>query len=54
MYHKTHKSCKTLKQVGAATQPCRRRKAAGWQAFPNHKNGFVGFAGFVTKKEHKL
>ena len=31
-------------------QPCRRRKAAGWRAFPNKKTSFVGFAGFVPKK----
>ena len=26
-----------LKKAVAAPQPCRRRKAAGWQAFPNRK-----------------
>jgi hypothetical protein len=29
--HKTYKTCKTILQGVAATQPCRRRKAAGWQ-----------------------
>jgi hypothetical protein len=33
----------------AAPQPCRRREAAGWRASHNPKNGFEGFAGFVTK-----
>ncbi len=28
-------------------QPCRRRKAADWRAFPSKKKSF---AGFVTKK----
>ena len=31
----------------AAAQPRRRRKAAGWQAFPCKKQCFVGFASFV-------
>ena len=34
----------------AAPQPCRRRKAAGWRAFPNTKRVLLGFEGFVTKK----
>ena len=34
----------------AAPQPCRRRKAAGWRAFPNTKSVLLGFEGFVTKK----
>ena len=34
----------------AAAQPCRRRKAAGWRAFPNTKSVLSGFEGFVTKK----
>ena len=29
--HKTYKTCKTILQGVAATQPCRRRKAASWQ-----------------------
>ncbi len=32
-----------LKKSVAATQPCRRRKAAGWQAFPNPIKSFVRF-----------
>ena len=35
------------REVGAATQPCRRWKAAGWRAFPNLEKGFDGFASFV-------
>ena len=35
----------------AATQPCRRREAAGWLASPNKQTGFESFAGFVTKKK---
>ena len=35
----------------AAAQPCRRRKAAGWRAFPNLKHVLSGFEGFVTKIE---
>ena len=31
IYHKTYKTCKTFLQGVAATQPCRRRKAASWQ-----------------------
>ena len=34
----------------AAPQPCRRWEAAGWRASHNPKNGFEGFAGFVTKE----
>jgi len=37
--------------VWAAAQPCRRRKAAGWQAFPDLENGFDGFASFVKTYE---
>ena len=33
-----------------APQPCRRRKAAGWRAFPDSKGVLSGFEGFVTKK----
>ena len=33
-----------LKEIKvAATQPCRRRKAASWRAFPNSKKSFVKF-----------
>ena len=35
--HKTIKTRKTILRGMAATQPCRRRKATGWQAFPNQK-----------------
>ena len=31
----------------SASQPCRRRKAAGWRAFPDQEKGFDGFASFV-------
>ena len=37
----------------AAAQPRRRRKAAGWLAFPYHKKGFVGFCMFCDKKQEQ-
>ena len=40
-----------LRGMRAATQPCRRRKAAGWRAFLNQKGSFGGFVSFVIKKE---
>ena len=38
----------------AAPQPCLRRKAAGWRAFPNTKRVLLGFEGFVTKKNNGM
>ena len=38
--HKTHKTFKTIIFALAATQPCRRRKAAGWQAFFDQEKRF--------------
>ena len=33
----------------AAPQPCCRRKAAGWRAFPRQNKVLSGFESFVTK-----
>ena len=33
-----------------ASQPRRRREAAGWRASHNQTNGFEGFESFVIKK----
>ena len=38
----------------AATQPRRRRKAAGWHAFPTSKRVLSGFEGFVTKNRFTM
>ena len=33
----------------AATQPCRRQKAVGWQASPTLKKVLLGFESFVKE-----
>ena len=53
-HHKTYKTCKTLMNMLAAPQPCRRREAAGWRASPTPTKGFEGFVCFLTKNELSL
>ena len=51
MYHKTYKTMQNnLKEKRvAATQPCRCRKPAGWQASPTLKKILLGFDSFVKE-----